>query len=345
MWTMRFCLLAFFVFFPMLCIAQRSAPLDTYTLDAVKHPNEPWSRSGNAVLALSPNSALIALIPQGHGKWIIKRVTGWENKSPREETVTLRSEISQRSNPWITADLTVSPRGDYVVARVTSHRGAVGPSGRDWNAVVAVVDLKTFQIVLERDTTDPLIAGSEWAFTADGGLVAKGLAKRMVEKTDNMITDEYEASALSLPALLSKSTCRFDLKYKPGEREQIASDATESCDNLLKTAGGSSLANLFGTVEGSSQIQAACPVLALLTVAKLGVVECSTGHSPWFDWDGDFFVVTSRTIEVHSFDGRTVLAVPVGKKQSTAAALAREQEHDYLLLLRDGVRLETYSLP
>lgn len=295
---------------------------------------------------MTPDNTLLALIPQDRGKWSLNRVAAWDTKSPREQSLSFDGDSSGDSDKWIVADLIVNPDGNYVVARVTSRQGAISPTGRNWEAVVVVVDISTFKIVLKRDTTDPLIAGSQWDFNKDAALIAKGLIRRMPADVNNIVTDTYESAVLSLPNLAPSLICNFNLEFKLGEMGQAVSEGGDNCTLLLKKTNATSLVNLPGHDSALDRVFGltvpGCLFAAVTTTTK-ALYECTIGHAPWYDWDS--FVVTSRSLAVVSTtDGQRVLTLAVPVKQPIAAAFGAAKGQSYLLLLRDGIKLEAYRL-
>jgi hypothetical protein len=178
----RYHLLAAVIFLTTLVTAQTLTPTQTYILHANKQ-----TRS-DTVIALTPNQALVALIPQDQGRWKLTRLTGWETSSPKEETLNFDGFSEDQRQTWgasVGAGLVVSPDGRYLIARIqTEAPGMLSTAHRNSDAIIHVVDLHTFKFVLTRETTEPLLAGSIWSFTPEGILVSQNRGWQPSERKD-----------------------------------------------------------------------------------------------------------------------------------------------------------------
>ena len=120
---MRHLFFIFAAFFSTVCLSQVPVPSFRYSLHAQKE----LGRGREALLALTPENALLVLIPQADGKWVLKRLTGWDTRTPHEETLEIGSESNQDQGAWVQADLTVNPNASYLIVRIIARHGAIGP--------------------------------------------------------------------------------------------------------------------------------------------------------------------------------------------------------------------------
>jgi hypothetical protein len=302
---------------------------------------------------MTPDDDLLALIPQPHTEWVLKRVTGWQTHSPQEQTLELGKDSSQTPDSYTHADLTVREDGRYVVVRITSQKGGVRPAGRDWTSVVFVIDLTTYTIASRHNTGEPSIAGGQWNFGKDGLLVSIGLASRTTAKTPGLtaVTDAYEASTFELPGLASVDTCRYDstliLKNSGlGWEKQPRENPAQGCAEILKTAGVATVDDLPGIPKTLSRVgkllNFPCAITDVSKSQKYALYDCETSHPTWFDTQK----LTARSVTVVSIpEDKPVSSIPLPLKQPVVGILGAAEGREYLLLLRDGVMLESYPLP
>jgi hypothetical protein len=355
---MRSPLFALFVVCVAVCRGQVPAPTSTYSLHAHKEPRVGFSlvptiTLPQSVVVMAPNDDFLALIPQPDTEWVLKRVSGWQTHSPQEETLKLGKDSSQTPDRYTHADLTVREDGRYVVVRITSEEGAVQSAGRDWTSVAFVIDLATFTIASRHTTGEPSIAGGQWSFGKDGLLVSTGLANRTTAKAPGLITvtDTYEASTFELPGLASVDTCRYDsmlaLKSSGNGWQQLPREKpAQGCAGILKTAGVATVDDLPGGPKTLNRVgnllKFPCRITDVSKTEKYALYDCATSHPT--AWDTQRLTARSFTV-VSIREGKPVSSVPLPLKQPFAGVLGRVEGREYLLLLRDGVMLETYRLP
>jgi hypothetical protein len=351
----RLSFLVTFAFFAPVCFGQTPAPTSTYTLHAQKEPHR-WClvecvADPSTVITLVPDNALLILLPQPGGKWVLKRLMDWGTQSPQETTLSFAGDGSRDKNEWIRGDLTVNPDGSYLIVRIISHYAIHNePASK---AIVILVDLRSFSIVLRRATTDPLLASSEVHFNSNDLLIAKGIVKvnRAVvgSHSSSIDTETYAAGVLTLPDLQPTPSCRYDalreLRFGSGGWNWTTpeyKDANADCAAVLEAAGASSVEDLPGGDHRLEPIAKLlnfdCQITDMSREEKLALYYCSKALL-----DGS--IPTSRAFRVISVaDRKTVVSIPLPFTQPVAALLAENSIQNYLLLLRDGIRLETYRL-
>ena len=114
----RYHLLAAAISLTTLAAAQNLTPTKTYALHASRQ-----TRS-ETVIALTPDQALLALIPQDQGRWKLTRLTGWNTSSPKEEALNFDGFSEEQRHTWgagVGAGLIVSSDGHYVIARIQTE--------------------------------------------------------------------------------------------------------------------------------------------------------------------------------------------------------------------------------
>jgi len=360
----RLCFFLISALFAMVCLGQTPSPIFTYTLHAQKEARPGWSLFGmwtppSSVLTITPDNALLVLIPQADRKWVLKSLTGWNTGVPQEQTLPITGKPTLGEDTWVKADLTANPNGTYLIVRVSSGHVPVSALEDNPESVVTLVDLRTLSIVSRRDTTDPLIAGSYWQFNKDGLLITKRLAKRLQVKSAGVLTDTdtYEAAALTLPELKPVASCHYDdvLELRGGSTgwtTRSADTANVECAAVLEMANALSVEDLPISDQAqdriekldraAKQLKFSCPIADLSKDERFALYNCETGHPTWWDsWKMD-----SRASVVFSvIEEKTVATIPLPFEQPIIAALGTAGDQDYLLLLRDGIKLETYRLP
>src|SRR5258705_1830787 len=135
----RYHLLAAAISLTTLAAAQTLTPTKTYTLHASKQ-----TRS-QTVIALTPDQALLALIPQDQGRWKLTRLTGWNTSSPKEEALNFDESSEEQRHTWgagVGAVLIASSDGHYVIARIQSEApGMLSTARRNTDAIIPLVEL------------------------------------------------------------------------------------------------------------------------------------------------------------------------------------------------------------
>src|ERR1017187_7765062 len=143
---------------------QTPAPTITYTLHTqwpAKAPTLRWT--------VAPDNSLLFLLPQGDGQWAIKRVTAWETTAPKEETLTFSGVLPHREkNPF--TDLSVDPVGAYLIVRLRVL--GTHDASEQSDAIIAVVDLRTFKMVFTTATSDSHLARGSLEFNKHGVLLS-----------------------------------------------------------------------------------------------------------------------------------------------------------------------------
>lgn len=338
------------------CLAQSPVPQFTHTLSAQKE-HRPWSLGEiplppSTVLAVTPSGALLVLIPQPERKWVLKELIGWSTLAPKERSLAVSSShVGLDEDVRITGDLTVSTDGKYILVRITKHRRPSKPDVFDAEASVVVVDLDTFSIKVERTTTDPLIATAQWSMTKDNRLVSNALIRvtRTTEQSTSAVIENYDAAVLGVPGLKSLETCSYTKSLEfDGSRWRTDEENTNNveCAAVLQAAnvttvndlpGDTSLVRLAKRLNAPSK----CSITNISEDERFALYDCSESHQAW-----DTVITTSRSLLVLSTANSTaVLSIPLKVKQPSVATFATAEKNQYLILVRDGIKLEAYRVP
>ncbi len=155
--------------------AQTLVPTTTYTLHAQEEQHS--SNLPSTLVYLLPDQTLLVLIPQHDGKWVLKRLTAWDTGSPKEESLAFTTKPPQEGASGY-EDLKVDPASTYAVIRIKSFTGNILTVTENRSAIVVLVDLRSFTIVSQLTTSDPLLAASDWSFANNGMLVARVMTGR-----------------------------------------------------------------------------------------------------------------------------------------------------------------------
>lgn len=339
------------------CFGQSLPPTLTYTLHAQKEPH-PWSLGEiplppSTVLTATADGALLILMPQPERKWLLKEITGWYTQTPKEQSLAILSSSVRRDvDVWITGDLNVTRDGRYALVRITTRRRSSKLNVPDTEASITIVDLHIFAAVNSRVTTDPLIAGAQWFLTGDDVLISNALTKRTRanERSTSPVTDSFQAAILELPELKASNTCNYTkvLEFHGGSGWETKEEKTANlkCAGLLKAAKVATVNNLPGeksvaTFAREIHVPMSCNITDVSDDRRFALYDCSEGHQAW-----DTEITTSRLLLVLSMESSTsALSVSLKPEQPTVATLATAESKPYLIVLREGIKLEVYRVP
>jgi hypothetical protein len=336
--------------------AQTPLPTTTYKLHAQKEHRS--SNLPSTLLYLLPDQSLLVLIPQADDKWLFKRLTSWDTANPKEETLSFTGQHLQEGVSGFEG-LKVDPAGVYAILRIKSFTGSMEPMGQNRSALVVLVDLRSFTIISQSTTTDPLLAVSDWSFTKEGLLIASALTGRSTVPPKlkhpwefQSITDTYQAAAFMLPDWKPSMACQYErlLDFPNGSNQSSVwhlSKVSGGCATLVEVAHVPTADRLPGGEFPSvryADLARPCLLQSESPSANFALYGCRTDNGYWDD-----MIVTTKT---RSFtvlsvpDGKTVLTVPLPHNVTPIPALlANAHSHTWLLVLRDGIKLETYLLP
>lgn len=336
--------------------SQSSLPTITYKLHAQNEQHS--SNLPSTLLYLTPDQTLLVLIPQQDGKWLFKRLTAWETTTPREETLAFAANPLQEGTSGF-ENLKVDPEQHFAVIRLQSYSGAIDSANRTRSAEIVIVDLHAFKIVSQQNTSDLFLASSDWAFANNGMLIASALmdrtktpAKPKNDWSYDTIADHYKAAALTVPTLKSSMDCEYTrfldhrnaksaltwqlIKVSDGCASLVALAHVPEADNLPD---GPPKPEPYANLAGPT-----CDVGDKSPDSGYMLYGCRTGH----DYaDGMIVTTNSRNLTVLKIpSGQHALEVPLPHNTNPyPALLASADGHTWLLLLRDGIKLETYRVP
>jgi hypothetical protein len=166
------------------------------------------------------------------------------------------------------------------------------------------------------------------------------------------ITDTYQAAALGLPDWKPSMTCQYErfLDNRGGSNHlrRSLSKVSDGCAALVASAHVPTAENLPdgppGPIPHAPLAGPTCDFGGESPSADFALYGCRTGHDYF---DGMIATTNTRNLTVLSVpDGKPVLTIPLPHNMTPYPALfANANSHTWLLLLRDGIKLETYRLP
>ncbi|WP_353071548.1 hypothetical protein [Tunturiibacter gelidiferens] len=305
----------------------------------------------SSVVLLDHQHSLLVLVPQADGAWVLKRLRGWDTKSPTEDTLEITGDKSQGTQVSISTDLNLSRDGRYILVRINYRSGAIGPTERNRSAVVTLIDLKSFTSISQQTTTDPLIADSVWAFNENDDLITTGLDRRVTEigPSFRTVTDHYLAAALELPTLLARDRCEYESLMKlqagaTGWTKPVIANVTDGCAVLVSRANVDSVEALPGphTTEPLN-FALGCREMDVNKELHLALADCREGKS---HADGMFVTTSAHTANVLSTTTKQrVLTIPLSHNwKGVTGILASVVSGNYVVLVKQGVHIEVYRL-
>jgi hypothetical protein len=344
----------------------------TYKLQAQKEPKSSnCVFSSSAVLYQTSDQALLAVIPQRDNIWLFKRITAWETGAPKEETLTFTVRPLEKRNALTYLDwecpvrtrfatLEVDPEQHIAVFRLKSDSGATNNTAK-WtrSAEIVVVDLRSFSIVSQQNTTDPLLASSDWVFAKNGMLVASAQMGRTTtpEKPKygwqyDTISDHYKAVAFSLPQFTTSTECEYtrfiDVRKNKSEQNWQLTKVSDGCASLVALAQVPAADNLpDGPPKPEPYAELAGPTCHINGKSADSVYMLYDCRTAYDDFDGMVDITISRKLTVLKMPGgQPALKVRLPRSSKPyPALLANTVGHTWLLLLRDGINLEIYRVP
>jgi hypothetical protein len=338
-------------------VAQTPVPSEVYTLHAKEERRNGFSLSEQitlprSVVLLDHQQSLLILVPQADGEWVLKRLRGWDTKTPTEATLEITGEKSEGTQVSIDTDLNLSRDGRYILVRINYRSGAIGATERNRSAVVTLIDLKSFTSISRQTTTDPLIADSVWAFDENDDLITTGLDRRLTEvgPSSRTVTDHYLAAALELPTLLAQDRCEYDSVMKlqagtTGWTKPAIANASVGCAVLVSRAHVTSVEALPGphTTEPLN-FALGCRELDVDEKLHLALDDCREGKS---HADGMFVITSAHTANVLSTTTKqSLLTIPLSHNwKGVTGLLASVASGNYVVLVKEGVHIEVYRLP
>ncbi len=323
-------------------------------------------------LARTPDNAVLVFAPQSGDCWSLIRVTGLALASPREEQLTiigLTPEQLQNDDAKGWGSIDVSPDGHYAVVRTQTWK--IGPlptvERKDARATVAVIDLQSWKVVSARSTTDPMYAGSLWAFSKDGVLMAESNPTSTGKPGHfaQAYSITHKAVSLLLPDLKPSLACNYTEVYGPysdsgasSHRDYSVTDLSGSCPELVKLADASSVKNIYHPHDALGRVaeqlhfepKEFAPTPSGVTfngcqIEDLGVGErfalyvCTRSHLTWYD-TRKYTAVSLSVVSVA--DRKEELRVPCPLEGPPTAILVTISGEDYLVILEKGVNLIVY---
>lgn len=337
--------------------AQTPVPSEVYKLHAKEERRNGFSLNEqialpSTVVSLDHEHSLLILVPQADGEWVLKRLHGWDTKTPTEDTLEITGEKEQGRQVSIDTDLALSRDGRYVLVRINYRSGAIGATGRNRSAVVTLVDMGSFATLSRQTTTDPLIADSLWAFDEHDHLITKGLDRRLTEvgPSSRTVRDHYLAAALEMPTLLARDRCEYDSVMMlqtggSGWTKPTIENASVGCAVLVSRANVNSVEALPGPHKTEPlKFALGCNELDIDQMLHLALADCREGKS---HADGMFVTTSTHTANVFSTATKqTVFTIPLSHDwKGVTGLLASVGSGNYVVLVKRGIYIEIYRIP
>lgn len=331
--------------FASLANAQSPAPVATYKLHA-RNALKGW---GGLPFqwAIAPNGSLLIVTWEPHDQWTVLRLTGWETRKPKVETLRFQVTLHDRGqNSPSLRDPLVDPAGKYLVIR--SPETNIGENESDkqkWEAALSVIDLHSFTLA-KTVTAIGGMAGGDLHFSKSGTLML-GTMARLGGPFALAVT------ALALPTLDRIATCEYDIEFTQGSQEgwqkhQEITKASESCPMVIEAAHPTSIDELVNRPAKERRTTHLagpdCEFHESNRAEDMALYRCYKEH--FTDPYGDFGITFWHALKVFSVpEGKTILSLPLRFYDDKSSGLfAQADGHDYLIV-RHGLKLLTYRLP
>jgi hypothetical protein len=313
--------------------AQSPIPVATYKL----HIGETLKDDLGAPFswALAPDNSIVISFGKLNGVWVVQRITGWETKAPKVQTVTFPFHTPERH--YLHGEPVVSPSGDYLVVCAGSHKKTDTLKAVEWEEEFAVIDLRTFQLVslVKHESKSE----GDFLFFDNNGIL--------------ILISSGSAAAVSLPELKPIAMCSHNVESTQRRTATETSDqdqlARDSCSALMSMAHVSTLTELRRNRPADPRWSIAMGggECSRETISKDGNLEldrCGTVH--FADPDGVFNTTFWHALRVYSVpDHSIIFSLPLHISEGTASGLfAQKDDHNYLVVRR-GLTLLTYLLP
>lgn len=315
------------------------------------------------IATTADRSGLFALIPQEHGRWELQRLKAWRTGSPRVESMTFDGDVSKNRLDYVRGGMIASPDGRYLMVRIFVL------DTRQWkrSAVVLLIDLHKFTVVWRRMVDDPLVADARWRFVDAGTVIAvagpppthqghpviKLMVSQDILRMNPVSPGKHEAGVLSFPNLEATSRCSYAIR----KEDQSADGAQASsgrfvldgdgCVGVLKAAHVSSFSQLPGLRELQELVGQpfgqGCEFEDRNATSELTLSNCRQG---WVHKADDFRMheEDEKVTRSSSSGVDEVLSVALKPWEDYSAVLASADGHDFLVLLREKLRIEAYEI-
>lgn len=338
-------LLVPFMLFAWFAYAQSPAPVATYKVNA-RNALKGWG-GPRFQWATGPDQSLLITMWEPNDQCTILRLTGWETRKPKVETLTVPVILPAHGvgSPSLREPL-VDPAGKYLVIRSPEiNLGENESDKQKWEAVLAVIDLRSFTLT-KTVTAIGGLAGGGLYFSKGGTLMLDTMARLGGPFT-------LAVTALALPTLDQIGSCEYNVKFPRGSQEEWPPNseitkASESCPAVMEAAHLTSideLANRPAEDERTKNLAGPdCQFQESNRAKDLALYRCGKEH--FTDPSGDFGITFWHALKVLSVpDGNSTLSLSLRFYDDKSSGLfAVSNGHDYLIVQR-GLKLSTYRLP
>ncbi len=292
--------------------------------------------------AVAPDASLLITMWAPAHQWTILRLTRWETRTPGVESMKIPVNLPEFATAAPSHDPLISPDGKYLVLR--SPEVNIGENDSDkqrWEAVVSVIDLRTFKVA-QTVTAVGGLAGGHLFFSKSGALLLHTISYLGS-------TLPFAVTALALPSLDRLASCNYGSKIDPhSHRSSEVNQTSDSCPAVMGAAHLSGIQQL-GDPEGidervSNLAGPGCWYPELAPTGDLALYRCGKEH--FSDPYGDFGITFWHALKVLSTsDGKTIFSLPLRFNDSTSSGLFAYKNGRNYLIVRHGSRLRTYEIP
>jgi hypothetical protein len=348
--------------FPLVLIAQGKStnPVPAYKMRIAE------KRSKMATFfVIAPDQSLLFFTGDQGGDWNLRRVSGWDSSSPKQERLklTVPSHEDMENSRFGESTFLLTNDGQFALTRVAlDATGTASSFGKNSRAIVNIIDLQSFAVVSTLNTTDKLLAdGFWWAFESRSILAEYGANEK--DSAGNPFTRESIA-LLEVPTLKPSMECDYLRHY--GEPKQddhggisrttSTSDLSSGCAEMMHKMNASGPEHIAKLRTFSKEAQGlkfqplefsgnpawdGCSLVDERSEDKLALFDCSSGHQTWYDTSKldsrAFFAVDLPT-------GKVLLRVPVSSSKGALGHLTTHEGKPWLALLTDHVYLGLYPI-
>ncbi|MGB9204538.1 MAG: hypothetical protein WCB94_11290 [Terriglobales bacterium] len=330
---------------------QATKPAFTYTLHASgqrrgAYTPRPATNAHSGELDLLPDNSLLELIPQGNERWVLKRLLDWDTPKPREDSLWIKTGRGEEEDVRFNAELLIAPKATYAFAVIESVAGNTRIVDIHPQIVVAVVDLRTFQLVNQFVTTENLFLGS-WRFVPSGKLLLRrehvhGYWDRNAPIDPNEL--RWELTVFELPSLDRLVGCQYQ------DEKAGIQDADRRCARALQAAQIPTVA-WFDVPDSTSNESAVrdrlgtipdCSFGGASPDGRYGYYDCSTSKLTMWD---SLKTISRRVLVLDTQTRRRIIDMGLPSSPDIAFALVESRAQNYLILLREAVKFQAYRLP
>jgi hypothetical protein len=289
--------------------------------------------------AVAPDASLLISMWSPTHQWTILRLNHWETRTPGVESMKISVDLPEFATAAPSDDPLISPDGHYLVLR--SPEVNIGENGSDkqkWEAVVSVIDLRTFKVA-QSETAIGGLSGGHLFFSKSGAL--------MLHTVSHLGSHlPLAVTVFSLPSLDQLASCDYGSKIYPHQSSAVI-EASDSCPAVMQAANLSGIQEL-GDPDGIDErirnlAGPGCWYPELAPTGDLVLFRCGKEH--FSDPSGDFSITFWHAFKVLSTsDGKIILSLPLRFNDGASSGIFAYKNGRRYLIVRHGSKLLTYQI-